>query len=119
MMHPSMYWVGCIMRRALLVALSALTVVSEAGANGIERAPLRGSAVYEAPSYPVDFSPRAYPGPVAVEAGLPPQPVFVPPREVESLPFRLEFGARYWYSFGNLTKRLYNFPEVNNDIVSR
>jgi hypothetical protein len=107
------------MRRVLLVALSAV-VVSEAGANGIERAPLRGSAVYEAPSYPVDLAGRSYSQPVAVEAGPPAQASFVPPPpEPASLPFRFEIGARYWYSFGNLSKRLYDFPESSASMVSR
>jgi hypothetical protein len=107
------------MRRVLLVALSAV-VVSEAGANGIERAPLRGSAVYEAPSYPVDLVGRSYPQPVLVEPGPSPKTAFVPPpREAASLPFRFEIGGRYWYSFGNLSKRLYDFPESSPDTVSR
>jgi hypothetical protein len=108
--------------RALLVAVSAIAVVSEAGANGIDRAPLRGSAVYEAPSpsYPVDMVPRAYPQPVAVEPGLPPRSAFVPPpRDDWSLPFIFEFGARYWYSFGNLRKRIYDFPESSRTMISR
>jgi hypothetical protein len=109
------------MRRALLVALSAVAIVSEAEANGIDRAALRGSAVYAAPSYPVDLAGRTYSQPMAVEAGPPPQqPAFVPPpREAASLPFRFEIGGRYWYSFGKLTKGLYDFPESSNLIVSR
>src|SRR5215207_9263980 len=108
------------MRRALLVALSAVAVTSQAGANGIDRAPLRGSAVYEAPSYPVDLVAGAYRQPVAVERDPLPQPTFVgPPREGASLPFRFEVGARYWFSFGNLTKRLYDLPESSPEMVSR
>jgi outer membrane protease len=108
------------MRRALLVALSAVAVVSEAGANGIDHAPLRGSAVYEAPSYPVDLPPGAYPEPVEVEPGLPPPGSFVPPpRETASLPFTFEVGGRYWYSFGNLKKSLYDIPESSQFLISR
>jgi hypothetical protein len=108
------------MRRALLVALSAVAVTSQAGANGIDRAPLRGSSVYEAPSYPVDVVPGAYRQPVVVEPDPLAQPIAVgPPVPAASLPFRFEVGGRYWFSFGNLTKRLYDIAESSPEMVSR
>ena len=108
------------MRRALLVALSAVAVTSQAGANGIDRAPLRGSSVYEAPSDPVDVVPGAYRQPVVVEPDPLPQPLAVgPPVPAASLPFRFEVGGRYWFSFGNLTKRLYDIAELSPEMVSR
>ena len=108
------------MRRALLVALSAVAVTSQAGANGIDRAPLRGSSVYEAPSYPVDVVPGAYRQPIVVEPDPLAQPIAVgPPVPAASLPFRFEVGGRYWFSFGNLTKRLYDFAESSPEMVSR
>jgi hypothetical protein len=83
------------MRRALLVALS-VALVSEAGAKGVERAPLRGSAVVAAPSYPVDFAPPMHPEPVPV-AVAPPVHWVPPVTDPAVLPFRLEVGGRYWF----------------------
>jgi hypothetical protein len=109
------------MRRALLVALSATAFVPAAHADGVDRAPLRGSAVYEAPAYPVELGPRAYP----VEAA----PTYVPPpaqpygshlaRDPSSLPFTLEFGGRYWMSSGRLAKSLFDLPTFSGAMVSR
>jgi hypothetical protein len=105
------------MRRALLVALS-VALVSEAGANGVERAPLRGSAVVAAPSYPVDFAPPMHPEPVPV-AVAPPVHWVPPVTDPAVLPFRLEVGGRYWFSFGKLAKSLYDLPSSSGMIVSR
>src|SRR5215216_1377720 len=105
--------------RALLVALSAVSLVSEAAADGVDRAPLRGSATYEAPAYPVDFGTRAYPIEPTLSNGPVAQPPYPPTRDVAALPFAIEFGARYWMSFGRLAKSLFDIPDFSPAMVSR
>jgi hypothetical protein len=96
--------------RAVLVALSVVAAASPALADGVDRAPLRGSAVADAPAYQVDFGARAYPAaPVAV----------VPPPVPGPAPFTYEVGGRYWVSFGKLSKSLFDIPESSAGMVSR
>jgi len=109
------------MRRVVLVAVSAVAVVSEGWADEMVRAPLRGS---EAPSYKVDFLPRFYPQPAPLPVAPPPlhpaeTPVFPPAPNLADLPFRIEVGARFWWSSGKLTKSLFDLPDSSTAMVSR
>lgn len=109
------------MRGPWLVLVPLVVFTTEAGANGFDRAPLRGSAVYQAPAYPIDFSARPAPE-QPVHVPPPPQPYAQPQPPAEALsllPFRLEFGGRYWYSTGSLAKNLFDLPQSTGSIVSR
>lgn len=106
------------MRYVSLFALSAVVLASTAHADGVDRAPLRGSAVYQVPSYPVDFAPRPEPLPTYIPKALPSY-LPPPPPDVWALPFSFEIGARYWLNFGKLAKNLYDIPTLSSAMVSR
>jgi hypothetical protein len=108
------------MRVLWLVALPLVVFATGAVANGLDQALLRGSTVYQAPSYPIDSGP----GPAGQPVDVPPPPQVypqpMPPTDPALLlPFRFEFGGRYWYSTGSLAKSLYDVPGSSSSVVSR
>jgi outer membrane protease len=104
------------MRR--LAFLSAfVSLAGAASAQDFDDAVLRGSSGFEpaAPVYAADAAGPSYPidadAPVAPPAALPGLPAI---RE-----FRVELGARYWYSNGSFAKNLYDDPRFSNNLNSR
>jgi hypothetical protein len=108
------------MRGPWLALVPLAVFVTEAGAQGLERASLRGSAIQHTPAHSVDFSPRLAPEqPVHVPPPPQPYPTAFPVDEPSLLPFRIEFGGRYWYSSGSLAKNLFDLPQSSAGVVSR
>lgn len=74
--------------------------------------PSYSSASYSSASYPSKAAP--YPG-----ARGPAQPAAFAPLAAELHNFSFEFGTRYWYSTGKLTKELFDDPRSSTNLNSR
>jgi hypothetical protein len=113
------------MMRLLFVGLAICGVADVADASDLDSDHLRGSKVYEAPSYRPIRSAPSYAADVPAPSFPSAEPVPLPAVAVvaRTFPqfrdFTFEIGVRYWYSSGKLAKDLYADPRVSSALVSR
>src|ERR1043165_6451640 len=102
------------MRSPVCAFAILLLGATTAAAGELSSAPLRGSRAYEAtPSYQIA------PMLPSDEYAPPPRGAVMAPVAAAVPAYAFEFGARYWYSSGKLSKDLYDDPRFSSDMVSR
>jgi hypothetical protein len=104
------------MRR--LVSLSVfMSLAGAASAADVDDAVLRGSSGFApaAPVYAADAAGPSFP----IDADAPTEPPVAVPGLPAVREFRVELGARYWYSNGSFAKNLFDDPRFSSNLNSR
>jgi hypothetical protein len=104
------------MRRSAFLSVF-MSLAGATSAQNFDGAVLRGSSGFApaAPVYAADAAGPSFP----IDADAPTEPPVAVPGLPAVREFRVELGARYWYSNGSFAKNLFDDPRFSSNLNSR